>query len=794
MEPQQILNELGYDSFKEGQLEAIRKVLDGNDVLAIFPTGYGKSLIYRVLSKLTEDVTVVISPLISLMKDQVDFTSRFDPSWSTFINSSLSPGERRKRLWEAANRYYKMIYIAPERLRTVEFRAMLEYLPMELLVVDEAHCVTMWGHDFRPDYLLIKQLRHRFNKFIALTATVSPSTAPTLVDDLGGNLEIFKPVPVVRRNFNIRFMNTPRIVDKFAQLRKILRGKDYNSGIIYTATRQEADLVAEFLRHEGFSAASYHAGLAPLTRTMRQDSFMSGQLRFMAATSAFGMGIDKPDIDLILHWNIPDSIESYYQEIGRGGRDGREVDATMFVSWEDVERKIGMIKAQFPSADMLQDMFSLMRENGRWIKDELFFDPQQVIAEMDIDSTMLNLGLAVASAMGMFDWKENITSRLTLSENGHTYEINVIERAIAAGESPFEVEKKLWLSHFSHDLDFKKTGPPLYTVAWKSYMSEGLIESRLKKMLKAKLDAFDSVLHMIGSTGCRLVYLEKYFGERTGKTCGKCDICTGETAPLRDKTIRREVKLFLSSERNIKSYRDEILTSSMFYEKAKPSILPDALNNRDKIGIADSIENLLKTLLSNLSTQFRPILRPSSRIAKWALNLGMTPEFLSDMFVTVKWTVPYDIIEFLSSPHPIEIGGNHFYGYALDYYHAFSLEGKKLSTTASMLQALRMCRRMWNNEFLAQQVQKVIERFEGDMILVPVKESKGECSPMEFISRALLNLTDMPTKSLSELERGDIPLLLFEEFRDTGKYLRIVESVTRRTGNTARVIAIVYRR
>ncbi len=852
MEPEDILKEIGYDSFREGQLEAIQKVMDGKSLLAVFPTGYGKSLIYRVLSKILNGETIIISPLISLMKDQVDFTRKFDAQWGTFINSSLEPQERRNRLWDVANGRYRMVYIAPERLRTAEFAALMDYLSPELLVVDEAHCVTMWGHDFRPDYLFIKRVRSRFKRFLALTATASPSMAPEIIRDLGGGLEFFNPVPMVRRNFSIRFVNAPTIMDKFRLLRDVLNGKHYASGIIYVATRQEADLVADFLKEQGLPADSYHAGLGPETRSKRQERFMSGDVKFMVATSAFGMGIDKPDVELVLHWNVPESIEAYYQEIGRGGRDGREVDAIMFVSWPDILKRQAMMSSGIPEARVVFNALKWVRQNGKWFGDEFVFDPLELAGDMDITLQEIRLIMSIASSIGMIEWLEHVSSGLTLSENGHTREFRPVEEAVLKGGSPFQLERELWLAHFENDLDLRHSGAPLYRGKWLEYVPVNKIEEFVSELRDKKREAIHEVVKMIGTSGCRLVYLQRYFDKKDSGKCGKCDICTGETAPIRDREKITAIKSFLSVPENISRFKDEILSSMLFFRyngsrTYKFVIFPQesrdgnleisrdvpapsyrhrtsgesriTLRSKGKIALhlnRSHIAEIGQVGLSpvtveipqvgldtdiftdkelTITTQFRPSVEPRGALAKIFLKSGYVPGYVRGKILRVNRPIESDIIDFLRRPHPTELGGRHFRGYALDYKYTFTPDGKRFSHTFLRIAALRKCKNAWNRTYFAKLVEEILAKFGRNITLVPVSrrgDLSTSCDAVELIVESLLKHRSLSVKFPDKLKKGDNAVLIFDEFRDSGKDISFIEHVYRLTGQPVGVIAVVY--
>ncbi len=768
MNPEQILSELGYESFKSGQLEVIEKVLDRQDILALFPTGYGKSLIYRVASKLASGATIVISPLISLMKDQVDFTLRFDPGWATFLNSSLAPHELRKRIWDVANGRYKMVYVAPERLRSAGFSAILDYLKAELLVVDEAHCVTMWGHDFRPDYLLIKDVRSRFSAFLALTATASPSMISDIVQDLGGKLKVYKPVPIVRDNFRIKFLRVRNIEEKLQLLFKLLK-KDYKSGIIYTTTRQEADFVAGFLRSMRLRAASYHAGLGPEQRTARQDAFMNGEIKYLAATTAFGMGIDKPDIELILHWSIPESIESYYQEIGRGGRDGRMVDAVMFLMPSDIEVRRSMIARSLPSPSLAHSAFRWIMEHGTWIGEEVVFDPDTLLRELDMEEDELRLILAVADSADAIRWEGNVTSRVTVHDPAER-EIDLISQALLQKRSPFDIEKELWLAHFRNDIDLKQSGKILFRAYWKNYVTQNSFQHIINSIRERKLDGLNKMLAMAGANECRLVYLRRYFGDDEGTPCGVCDVC-----------LRKEPLLHRKN-------------GGSLWEKTKMTLLKfmprlRVREHEEPPNLSDSSRSASYLMVTGRA----PIARPKRR----RLRLPRLRRSRGDSQVKAQAKSVELIKEYMNEEHPTEIGGRNFYGFFIDYRYKFTSDGRRFSDTYERLISLRNGKRAWNRDYLVHRLKPLFARFDADGVIVPVHmgdENGKKFDVVELISEDIARETGRKIKRISELERGDFAILLFDEFRTSRKTIELIERIHRLTGNKVGVIGIIYRR
>lgn len=325
----------GYDSFRNGQKEIIENILSHKDVMAIMPTGGGKSLCYQIPAMLMEGTTIVISPLISLMKDQVDTLQQMGMS-SAFINSSLPMGKLNRIVYEAENNKYKLLYIAPERLESESFMDMLKNIKISMIAVDEAHCVSQWGHDFRPSYLKVRNLRDALctNPIVsAFTATATPEVKRDIIDLIGLN-EHYEVITGFDRE-NLKF-EVARINKKIPYVLKYVEEHKGKSGIIYCLTRKLTDEVCARLVRAGFKAVSYHAGLSDAERSKNQEDFLYDNADIMVATNAFGMGIDKLDIRYVIHYNMPKNVESYYQEAGRAGRDGEPSECILLFSPQDI--------------------------------------------------------------------------------------------------------------------------------------------------------------------------------------------------------------------------------------------------------------------------------------------------------------------------------------------------------------------------------------------------------------------------------------------------------------------------
>ncbi|MDA2634029.1 DNA helicase RecQ [Bacillus cereus] len=326
----------GYSSFRRGQDETIKNVLDGKDTVCIMPTGGGKSICYQIPALVFEGTTLVISPLISLMKDQVDTLVQNGIS-ATYINSSISIAEANQRIQLAKQGHYKLLYVAPERLDSIEFVDQLIDMKIPMIAIDEAHCISQWGHDFRPSYLHIHRILDYLPEkplVLALTATATPQVR----DDICNTLEINKENTIMttfeRENLSFSVIKGQ---DRNAYLADYIRQNQKESGIIYAATRKVVDQLYEDLMKAGVSVSKYHAGMSDIDRNEQQELFLRDEVSVMVATSAFGMGIDKSNIRYVIHYQLPKNMESYYQEAGRAGRDGLDSTCILLYSSQDVQ-------------------------------------------------------------------------------------------------------------------------------------------------------------------------------------------------------------------------------------------------------------------------------------------------------------------------------------------------------------------------------------------------------------------------------------------------------------------------
>jgi len=333
----------GYDGFRNGQETLIDGILAGKDVLGVMPTGAGKSICFQIPALMMNGITLIVSPLISLMKDQVNaLTQSGIPA--AFINSSLSGWQIDKALQNARNGTYKLIYIAPERLLTPDFLQFAQSVKISMLTVDEAHCISQWGQDFRPSYSKIPEFIASLPKRPVLSAFTATATSKVR-EDIATLLVLDEPIILItgfdRKNL---YFEVQKPKDKYAALAAFLSNKKENSGIVYCSTRATVEEVCKKLKENGYNSSRYHAGLLDKERHDNQDDFLYDRVKIMVATNAFGMGIDKSNVSFVVHYNMPKDMESYYQEAGRAGRGGEPADCLLLYSGQDVRTNLWMIE------------------------------------------------------------------------------------------------------------------------------------------------------------------------------------------------------------------------------------------------------------------------------------------------------------------------------------------------------------------------------------------------------------------------------------------------------------------
>lgn len=351
----------GHSDFREGQGDIVDCLLSGRDALGIMPTGAGKSICYQVPALAFEGITVVVSPLISLMKDQVTALVQSGIS-AAYINSSLSEPQYIRVFQNAEKGKYKIIYVAPERLTTSEFLNLCEKINVSMVAVDEAHCVSQWGQDFRPSYLKIREFIDAL-KVRPVVGAFTATATKEVKNDILRLLELDNPL-VVATGFDRPnlFFSVIRPDSKSERLTELVKERKDKSGIVYCATRKTVEEVCDLLNNNGFSATRYHAGLSETERKDNQEAFVYDRSQIMVATNAFGMGIDKSNVSFVIHYNMPKNIESYYQEAGRAGRDGEEADCILLYSGQDVRTNQFLIERSEANPELSEEEQDAVRQ------------------------------------------------------------------------------------------------------------------------------------------------------------------------------------------------------------------------------------------------------------------------------------------------------------------------------------------------------------------------------------------------------------------------------------------------
>ncbi len=561
----------GYDSFRPVQADIIRSVLDGHDTLGLMPTGGGKSITFQVPAMMLPGLTIVVTPLISLMKDQVDNLRERDIKASC-IYSGLTMREVRLAFDRCRLGVSKILYISPERLRSQTFIEQLRSWQVSLIVVDEAHCISQWGYDFRPSYLNISSLRDIVGADVPMLALTASAT-PIVRDDIVDKLEFrsghrISALSFARDNLSYVVRETP---DKDGKLAEILANTT-GSAIVYVRSRRRTRQIADMLVRSGISAEFYHAGLDAEEKSERQDRWKSGRTRVMVATNAFGMGIDKADVRAVVHVDLPPSIEEYYQEAGRAGRDGKPSYAVIVASGMDRAKLKRQLASAFPPRKFILDVYNLLGGflevavgDGYGKVYEFNFD--EFVSRFRLETAMVRGALNILTQSRYIDFVENANSRsrvmiicrrddlygLELSESADavlqqllrmypglfTDYVNIDESAIArrcslSVEDVYQAMLTLARMKVLHYVP-RSANPyicyptsrelPRYVMIPNSVYEErrAVAEHRIESMIQLVFDHSE----------CRQKRILRYFGEDDAVDCGRCDVCRAQRSEKR---------------------------------------------------------------------------------------------------------------------------------------------------------------------------------------------------------------------------------------------------------------------
>ena len=554
------LSKFGLQSFRPGQREVIESIVAGNDCMCVMPTGGGKSLCYQLPSVVRPGLTIVVSPLIALMKDQVDGLGRRGIP-AALINSTLSQSEQQQRLQDVAAGKYQLVYVAPERLRNNRFLEAIRATPIQLLAIDEAHCISQWGHDFRPDYARIGRFREWLGgvQTVALTATATPRVREDIVKVLG----LRKPKQFMsgfaRPNLHFGVVTRPNDREKDEELERFLKGM-HGSGIIYAATRKRCEALVDWIGSKlKIPVGAYHAGLMSDQRRVIQERFMKNDLRIIVATNAFGMGIDKPDLRFVIHYNMPGSLEAYYQEAGRAGRDGDQSVCVMLYSFQDRHIQEFFIDNNYPARELINKVYDFLAAREEDPIELTLEEIRDALGE-NVSPEAIGSSLQVLSRTGVLERLEmggglamvridsqlpTLVDLLPREARVQRKVLRVIERAVGdrRGEQVFvhprwllqatELEREP-LSRALREL-CKLSGvdyvPPFRGRAV-HFLRRGVAFdaldidfAALDELKRAEYDRLNQVVNYAQSPLCRQATILSYFGDPNATNCGQCDRC-----------------------------------------------------------------------------------------------------------------------------------------------------------------------------------------------------------------------------------------------------------------------------
>ena len=601
MTPVDVLKEYwGYDSFRPKQEEIVLTALDGKDVLAILPTGGGKSVCFQVPSLMKDGIAIVVTPLIALMKDQVQNLNDRGIK-ALCVNAGMGRREVELTLNNAAYGDFKFLYVSPERLGTSLFKSYLQEMNVSYIVVDEAHCISQWGYDFRPDYLQIGKIRELVDApVIALTATATPQVADDIMERLG-----FEEKCLIKSGFerpNLSYI-VRRCEDKLGQMLTICTGVS-GTGIVYVRSRKKTEELAAFLSANGISSSFYHAGLGPDSRSDRQAKWKSGEIRVMVCTNAFGMGIDKPDVRFVIHFDVPDSPEAYFQEAGRGGRDGKRSFAVTIWNSSDTKRLRQIATVSFPSLDYIEDIYH---------KVHIFYDiPYDIGAgrqlKFDLDAFCKHFKLQKQAVYYSIIYIER-TGHWTMSEDvdiSTKIQISVSRNELYDVEFPdpkmvrlLDILMRKYTGIFSYPVPIDEEYvagildvqvPMLRQLLYKLSLEHviryipcdhatviylhherlrpknvNLDPARYELLKNSAMERMQKMIDYISEEDtCRSSYLLEYFGQTGSADCGTCDVCRSARKMSAEKTAAAsedtaaEIVRFINVESSGKYTLDDI--------------------------------------------------------------------------------------------------------------------------------------------------------------------------------------------------------------------------------------------
>jgi ATP-dependent DNA helicase RecQ len=586
-----------YDSFRPGQLEIVDSVLSGRDTLALLPTGGGKSICFQVPTLVQEGLCLVISPLIALMKDQVQ-QLRKKGITAFAIYSGMSRKDVISTFKLAATGNCRFLYVSPERLETDLFREFLPALHVTLIAVDEAHCISQWGYDFRPPYLRIADIREELPGIpvLALTATATPSVREDICLKLKMTAPQIFTQTFLRPNLSFSAHQTSSVVNKMLDILRRLEG----CTIIYCRNRRRCKEISDLLNMHGIMADYYHAGLAQEDRHNKQEHWMKNGVRVMVCTNAFGMGIDKPDVRLVIHAEVPDNLENYYQEAGRSGRDGNKSYAVLLYNDDMLEELAGLNKMQFPPLDFIRKVYQGL---ANYLQVPLGteqvsydFDLPDFLKKFSFQSKPTQAALQVLQQEGFISLNDPVFIPATLHFTSNREEISQIETehpklepliktllrtyggiydqpvgihekmlASLLNWSLEEVLKGLTLLHQYQIVEYspQKETPQIYYSQPRRKSADIHIDEKSYQFRKEQfMKRVRGMLDYVKTKTCRSVAIGKYFGEKGGDNCGICDNCV-----KKDKEKLSQAEFTAIYEKLREGTRTQSLTAPALFDR-----------------------------------------------------------------------------------------------------------------------------------------------------------------------------------------------------------------------------------